>query len=419
MFSKAVSGASARVQLAASRRFVAAGKPSRKSAQAIGFGDVPPAAVAESPSPTALQRVMAAATARAQNVASALSGGFQKMTHMENHQSQQVFIPELMPSTYFGSPKEEPPRPEAPKQLKELKLGFIGFGAMAQAVSFGLVGKNLADPSMVMATDAMSVVLEKAQKEGIATSMCNKELVEWADVVVMAVKPQVVDSVMAQIGPIWKEEKVLVSICAGVTIDTYLAGLGRDAKVVRVMPNTPCLIGEAATAYAGSATCGEWELGIVRDMFEAVGEAHKVPESLLNAVTGLSGSGPAYVYMMVQALSDAGVHGGLPRDVATSLAVQTVIGSAKMVQESGKHPAVLKEAVTSPAGTTIAGVRTLEKMGFNAAVIEAVDAARIAGEDPDQSAVEGVQALDRMGFNKAVFSAVDSAKTRAEELGAK
>jgi len=278
-----------------------------------------------------------------------------------------------------GSPSV---RPEPPMSLKQMNLGFIGWGAMAQAVSLGVLGKGLTEPGRMMCTDVVPAILEAAKKEGLRTSTCNRELVEWADMVVVAVKPQVVDQVIGAVAPHWKKDTILVSICAGVTIDTYRSLIRRQTKVVRVMPNSPCLIGEAATAYAGSKHVTEQELDLVHDMFGAVGGAtFRVPEYLLNAVTGLSGSGPAYVYMMIQALSDAGVHGGLPRNVAQSLATQTVIGAARMVEQSGQHPAVLKEAVTSPAGTTIAGVRKLESMGFNAAVFEAVEAARVRSEE--------------------------------------
>jgi len=270
---------------------------------------------------------------------------------------------------------------EAPVELRDMKLGFIGWGAMAQAVSLGILRQGLTVPDRVMATDIEPQILEAARREGLQISTSNEELVKWADIIVVAVKPQVVEPVVRDIARHWKEGKVLVSICAGVTIATYLQGLGAGAKVVRVMPNTPCLVGEAATAYAGSSFCKENDLELVHGMFEAVGGAtHRVPEYLLNAVTGLSGSGPAYVYMLIQAMSDAGVHGGLPRKVATSLAAQTVLGAARMVTETGQHPALLKEAVTSPAGTTIAGVRTLERHGFNSAIIEAVEAARARSE---------------------------------------
>jgi len=294
---------------------------------------------------------------------------------------ESVDRPMRMPSF---SPKVVPaPIPE----LRDLKLGFIGWGAMAQAVSLGILRKDLTDASNVMASDTVSQILDEARQQGLQVSTSNKDLVEWADIVVLAVKPQVVDTVLSGIAPCWTQNKILVSICAGVTIDTYMAGLGSNSKIVRVMPNTPCLVAEAATAYASSDNCTEWELDLVHGMFAAVGRAtHRVPEYLLNTVTGLSGSGPAYVYMLIQALSDAGVHGGLPRSVASSLAAQTVIGAATMVQETGTHPAVLKEAVTSPAGTTIAGVRTLEKHGFNSSVIEAVEAARKRSEELSQTA---------------------------------
>jgi pyrroline-5-carboxylate reductase len=226
-------------------------------------------------------------------------------------------------------------------------------------------------------------VLERAKKEGLHILGSDREVVDWADLIVVAVKPQVVDPVIASIAESWTPKKILVSICAGVTISQYEQGLRvrGGAKIVRIMPNTPCLIAEAATAYDGSRACDEWELELVHSIFAAVGRAtHHVPEYLLNAVTGLSGSGPAYVYMLIQALSDAGVHGGLPRNVALSLATQTVIGAAKMVQQTETHPALLKEAVTSPAGTTIAGVRVLEKMNFSSAIIEAVEAARLRSE---------------------------------------
>mmetsp|Transcript_65505 Transcript_65505/g.152090 ORF Transcript_65505/g.152090 Transcript_65505/m.152090 type:complete len:339 (-) Transcript_65505:18-1034(-) len=272
-------------------------------------------------------------------------------------------------------------QPDAPRELQELKVGFIGWGAIAQAVSLGLLRQNLVARELLRATDVVPEIHEVAKKHGLSMAGSNTELVRWADVVVVATKPQVADSVIREVRPVWEQAKLLVSICAGVTVDTYLAGLGDAAKVVRVMPNTPCLVGQAATAYAGSAACAEWELKLVHRMFAAVGGAtHRVPEYLLNTVTGLSGSGPAYVYMLIQALSDAGVHGGLPRAVSLSLAAQTVAGAARMVQ-GGQHPAVLKEAVTSPAGTTIAGVRVLEKMSFNSAIIEAVEAARARSEE--------------------------------------
>jgi len=300
---------------------------------------------------------------------------------MHATREESVDVPEAYPKGRKRTPAA------LPQELHDLKLGFIGWGAMAQAVSLGILRKDLTSPENVMATDVVPQMMEAAVREGLRTATSARELVEWADIVVVAVKPQGVGSVLKDIGPLWKPNQILVSICAGVTIDTYVKGLasccaiGEQAKVVRVMPNTPCLVGEAATAYAGSKSCLEWELELVNGMFAAVGVAHRVPEHLLDTVTGLSGSGPAYIYMLIQALSDAGVHGGLPRSVSLSLATQTVLGASKMVQESGQHPAVLKEAVTSPGGTTIAGVAVLERLGFSGTVMQAVDAARKRSEE--------------------------------------
>eukprot|EP00931_Biecheleriopsis_adriatica_P074855 TRINITY_DN48838_c0_g1_i1.p1 TRINITY_DN48838_c0_g1~~TRINITY_DN48838_c0_g1_i1.p1 ORF type:complete len:390 (+),score=62.83 TRINITY_DN48838_c0_g1_i1:79-1170(+) len=271
------------------------------------------------------------------------------------------------------------------RKLEHVKIGFIGWGSMAQAISTGLLSEAATVPEQIMVSGRREEVLAKAEKEGIASSLCNKSVAGWADIVVVAVKPQMLDNVMPELAAVWHKDKLLVSVCAGVSIDTFLQMLGSDAKVVRTMPNTPCMIGEAATAYAGSDRCHSQDLELVEKMFDAVGKAtHKVPEHLMDAVTGVSGSGPAYVYMMIQAMSDAGVHSGLPRDVSLSLATQTVIGAAKMVQSSGKHPMVLKEAVTSPAGTTIAGVKALEEAGLTAAVMQAVHAAKSRAEDLSQ-----------------------------------
>jgi len=288
--------------------------------------------------------------------------------------------PPVSASTHLnGSSKAEPSNGE--KTLADVKLGFIGWGSMAQAVSLGIAEKDLIPRDQVM-TSAGRGVVKEAQEEGFQSVASNLDVMEFSDIVVIAVKPQVVDKVLKQLAPAWKNEKVLVSLCAGVTIDTFKQSLGEDAKVVRVMTNTPCLVGEGATAYSGCPNCEEWELDLVEGMLGAVGNSiHRLDEKLLNAVTGVSGSGPAYIYMLIGALTDAGIHGGLSAKVAQDLATQTVIGAAKMVQETGEHPSVLKSRVMSPAGTTIAGVRALEKHGFNAAVMDAVDAARERAEE--------------------------------------
>jgi len=171
------------------------------------------------------------------------------------------------------------------------------------------------------------------------------------------------------------ERHLVISIAAGVTIQTLADELGSAVRLVRVMPNTPCLVGASATGYSPGLTATQADVELVGKLFSAVGKAYRVSEPLLDAVTGLSGSGPAYVYLMIEAMADGGVRCGLPRDVAQSLAAQTVLGAAKMVLETGQHPAALKDAVASPGGTTIAGLQVLERAAFRAAAIDAVEAA--------------------------------------------
>ena len=203
----------------------------------------------------------------------------------------------------------------------------------------------------------------------------NVDVARRSDVLVLAVKPQTMRAVFAELRPAVTPEHLVISVAAGTTIGTIDEGLGGSGRIVRVMPNTPALVGEGASAYAmGPRTTPEDE-GLVKRCLESVGRAVRVPESLLDAVTGLSGSGPAFVYVMIEALSDGGVRVGLPREIATMLAVQTVLGAAKMVRETGLHPGVLKDQVASPGGTTIAGLHELERGRIRGTLIDAVEAA--------------------------------------------
>jgi pyrroline-5-carboxylate reductase len=191
---------------------------------------------------------------------------------------------------------------------------------------------------------------------------------------IVAVKPQVLSAVAADVRYLIKPSHLLVSIVAGVTLQRLASEFGSE-RLVRVMPNTPSLVGACAAGYSAGPGATPEDVGEVDRLFNAVGKAYRLPEHLLDAVTGLSGSGPAFVYVMIEALSDGGVRVGLPRDVATGLAAQTVLGAARMVVETGLHTGALKDMVTSPGGTTIAGLHALERGGLRAALMDAVEAA--------------------------------------------
>ncbi len=216
---------------------------------------------------------------------------------------------------------------------------------------------------------------ELRRRHGVAVTASNLDAVKQAQVLVLSVKPQVMDALLDEIAPAVDHSKLVVSIAAGVPIAALARRLGAGARIVRTMPNTPALVGEGATALARGPHATEADLSEAVALFEAVGTAVVVEEHLLDAVTGLSGSGPAFVFLAVEALADGGVKVGLPRHVALALAAQTVVGAGRLVLETGEHPGQLKDQVTSPGGTTIAGVHALETAGFRAALIAAVEAA--------------------------------------------
>lgn len=258
--------------------------------------------------------------------------------------------------------------------MSELKIGFIGAGQMATALAQGFVRGNILPAAKITASDAYPAATEKLAKDlpGLKVAT-NAQVAEASDVVILAVKPQVMAAVYQDLaGKL--ANKLVISIAAGISLEKLCAGLKTD-RVVRVMPNTPCLVGKGASAFALAAAATKEDGELVKKLLSAVGIAHQVDEKLLDAVTGLSGSGPAYVYLMIEALSDGGVKAGLPRALATSLAAQTVLGAAEMVLTRNEHPAALKDAVASPGGTTIAGLATLEDRGLRGALIAAVEAA--------------------------------------------
>jgi pyrroline-5-carboxylate reductase len=255
-------------------------------------------------------------------------------------------------------------------------IGFLGAGKMATALAKGFIRAEIVFPKEMIAGDLSNLALKTfAQETGATAATSNAEVIKFANIVILAVKPDQVAGVLAELRGGFTKQHLLISIAAGVTLAKLESGLPAGARVIRVMPNTPALVGESASAFAlgKSATAADGELA--KKLLSAVGVAFQVKESLLDAVTGLSGSGPAYVYLFIDALSDGGVASGLPRDIATQLAAQTVLGSAKMVLETGQHPGALKDQVTSPGGTTIEGLHELEKGNLRGAVMSAVRAA--------------------------------------------
>jgi pyrroline-5-carboxylate reductase len=246
---------------------------------------------------------------------------------------------------------------------------------MATALARGLLAAGLADRDGLTASDPLSAAADAFERTtGVRPGADNQAAVSRAEVVFLAVKPQQMPDVIASLRGVLSG-KLVVSVAAGVPLAVLAQGLGEGPRLVRVMPNTPCLIGQGASVYClgRGATPADGEL--VARLLGAVGKAYAAPEGQLDAVTGLSGSGPAFVYLMIEALSDGGVKMGLPRTLATALAAQTVRGAAEMVLTTGEHPAALKDQVASPAGTTIAGLHALEAGQVRGALITAVEAA--------------------------------------------
>ena len=262
------------------------------------------------------------------------------------------------------------------------RLSVIGAGAMGSALAAGVISAGIVRPDDVTMADVDSSKLERLSAElGAAVTSDNLKAIQDADVVIIAVKPWFVENVLKEIGQKLNSNQMVISIAAGVKLESIEAHLADSVAVIRSMPNTPCLIGAGAVGFSRGKAATDRHVAIAKDIFDAVGISFEVAEKLLDAVTGLSGSGPAYVYLMIEAMSDAGVRVGLPRDISLKLAAQTVMGSARMVIEAGEHPAKLRDQVTTPGGTTIAGLDALEKAGFRSALMEAVKAATKRSEE--------------------------------------
>jgi pyrroline-5-carboxylate reductase len=266
--------------------------------------------------------------------------------------------------------------------IKGRTVGFVGGGNMGEALIKGLLAVGLVPADSIRASDIRSDRLaEIGRQYGIRTLTSNRELVAQADVVILAVKPQIMAAVLDDIAPQITTGKFLISIAAGVPTARIRERLPAGTRLVRVMPNTPALVLEGAAAIAKGEGLAPGDLETVQEIFGAVGKVVVVDESLMDAVTALSGSGPAYVALVVEALADGGVNMGLDRATAMTLAVQTVLGTARLLSDTGSHPGQLKDMVSSPGGTTIAGIAALEEGGARSAFIRAVERATLRSRE--------------------------------------
>lgn len=261
--------------------------------------------------------------------------------------------------------------------ISTVSVAFLGSGRMATALAGGFVDGGLS-ASRIVAADPVAearAAFQQSVGSDAAVSEAPGESFLKADVLILAVKPQVLPTVLDQLAGQLRQEQLIVSIAAGVSLAQLESLLNSGTRVIRVMPNTPCLVGAGACGLSSGTQATASDVELVRALLETVGIVETIPESMMDALTGLSGSGPAYVFQIIEALSDGGVRMGLPRPTATRLAAQTLLGASRMVLETGDHPGQLKDAVTSPGGTTIAGVHALESGGLRAALMNAVEAA--------------------------------------------
>jgi pyrroline-5-carboxylate reductase len=260
--------------------------------------------------------------------------------------------------------------------MESRKIGMMGAGNMAGALIRGMLASKQVAPEQIRASDVRRERLSEIESEfGIKTHTDNRELVDWANLVVLAVKPQVMDRALDQIAGTIKPGTLVVSIAAGVPIRALESRLPDTVRVVRAMPNTAAIVLAGATGIAPGSRATDADIDVTRALFDATGRSVVLDETLIDAVTGLSGSGPAYVMLMIEALADGGVKVGLHRDTALLLAAQTVYGSAKLLLDTKEHPGRLKDMVTSPGGTAIAGLHTLESGGLRRTLIDAVEVA--------------------------------------------
>jgi pyrroline-5-carboxylate reductase len=261
---------------------------------------------------------------------------------------------------------------------KDLKIGFIGGGNMGEAMIRGLIAASLFAPDQVHVFDVSAVRMQYLSCNYlIQLSPDIEHLAKSSQLIVLAVKPQTMPIILDELRSHLSHYPLVISIAAGIPITTLTQGLAPGTRIIRVMPNTPALVLEAASALARGPGVTDDDMTLALNLFQAIGKAFEIDEPLMDAVTGLSGSGPGYLLLVLEGLIDAGVLMGLPRQVARELVLQTALGTAKMAQEMGKHPAELKDLITSPGGTTIRGLQILEDRGIRGALFNAVEAATL------------------------------------------
>lgn len=256
-----------------------------------------------------------------------------------------------------------------------MKIGFVGCGNMATAIIKGIIKKQIIEAENIIASAKTMATLERVQGElGIKVSLDNLEVVKNSDIVVLAVKPQYYQEVIGQIKDTVTDNQIIISIAPGKTLAWLQECFGKDVKLVRTMPNTPALVGEGMTGACRNSSVTDDEYETVLQILGSFGEVETIPENLMDVCVSVSGSSPAYIYILIEAMADGAVADGMPRAQAYKFAAQSVLGSAKMVLETGKHPGELKDQVCSPGGTTMEAVRVLEEKGFRSSVIEAMKA---------------------------------------------
>jgi pyrroline-5-carboxylate reductase len=280
--------------------------------------------------------------------------------------------------------------------LRNKQVGFVGSGNMGEALIHGLIHGHLCRPEQIICSDIRSERLKMIrEKYGVKGTTHNMEVVKQSDIVLLAVKPQIMKPVVDEIAKYLDLSKLVISIAAGVPLDAIETCAMRELKLIRVMPNICVSVREGISAIAGGKHAQKEDLMMAKTIFDSVGKSLFVEEYLLDAVTGLSGSGPAYIFLIIDALADAGVKVGLSRDDALVLASQTVLGAAKMLIETGEHPGKLKDLVTSPGGTAIAGLHTLEEGGVRTTLMNAVEVAtqraKVLGEMMKNNLVKNVK----------------------------